>query len=243
MLRLLTSQRRLRRVSTLKKLVYSLSLVIFTGIVGVSVAAADTVYSDLGPSAAPYFNSNGRAVTGSGVGFPGYQEVAVPFTPSGSYNLTQIDVAVTFSGIPGAFGSDAATVTLASSNAGAPGAAIASWNISNLPASASGTGLDTISVSGASVVAGTQYWLIVSPTNNNGNASDTDDIWATNSNPMGVFGNEEINNGSGWISLAPYDLAAFDVLGSPVPEPASATLAISGLALLAAGLAKARRKA
>ena len=231
----------------MKKPCLSLALTFLTGVIGASVANADIVYSDLGPSAAPYFDANGRAVTGSGVGAPGYEEVAVPFTPTSNYDLTEIDLAVTFSGISGVFGSDSATVTLESSVAGAPGTSIASWSISNLPSSSTGTTLDSISASGVSVTAGAQYWLVVSPTNNNGNTSDTDDFWDTNSNPTGVFGNEEINNGSGWASLAPYDLAAFDVLGtpltSPVPEPASASLAIAGFALIAAGWARTRRKA
>jgi hypothetical protein len=227
----------------LKKRFRSLSLTLLAGMIGASFAKADTIYTDLGPPAAPYFDANGRAVTGSGLGFPGYQEVAVPFTPTGSYDLTEIDLAVTFSGIPSVFGTDAATVTLESSVAGAPGASIASWNISSLPSSFTGTTLDSIFVSGVSVTAGAQYWLVVSPTNNIGNTSDTDDFWDTNSNPAGVFGNEQINNGGSWVSLAPYDLAAFDVLGTPVPEPASASLAIAGFALVAIGCAKARRKA
>ena len=201
-------------------------------------ANADVVYSDLGPPAAPYFDANGRAVSGSGIGFPGYQEVAIPFTPSGSFNLTQIDVALTFSGVSGVFGTDDATVSLASDSAGAPGSTISSWSLSGLPSSFTGTTLDTIAVSGDSVVAGTQYWLIISP-----NSTTTDDFWDTNSNPTGVFGNEEINQGSGWVSLAPYDLGAFDVLGTATPEPASAGLVIGGVALIAAGLAKRRRKA
>ena len=185
-------------------------------------------------------NSNGRAVSGSGIGFPGYQEVAVPFTASGSFNLTQIDVALTFNGIAGVFGTDAATVYLASDNAGAPGATIDSWSISSLPPSSTGTSLDTIAVTGDSVTAGTQYWVIIAP-----NSSTTDDTWNSNSNLMGVFGNEEINQGSGWISLAPYDLGAFDVLGTPTaaPEPASVGLALGGIALVAAGWARRRRNA
>jgi hypothetical protein len=201
-------------------------------------ANADTVYTNLGPSAAPYFNANGRAVSGPSIGYPGYQEVAIPFTPTGNYNLTQIDVAVTYSGIPGVFGTDAATVTLASDNGGNPGSTIDSWTISSLPSSFTGTTLDAISVNGDSVAANTQYWLIVSP-----NDSTTDDVWDTNSNLTGVFGNEEINQGGGWISLAPYDLGAVEVVGVPTPEPASAALAIGGLALVASGLTRRRRKA
>jgi hypothetical protein len=217
-------------------------IVLFSTILGLSLsslAKADLIYSDLGPSGAPYFDANGRQVTGSGVGFPGFQEVAVAFTPTGNFNVTQLDLAVTFSGIAGAFGTDDATVSLASDNSGTPGTILGSWSISGLPPSSTGTALDTIAVNNLAVSASTRYWIIVSP-----NSSSTDDIWATNSNLSGVFGNEEINQGSSWASLAPYDLAAFDVQGTAAatPEPSSAALALCGMALGVAGWARKRCK-
>ncbi len=203
-------------------------------------ANAAVIYSDMGPALAPYFNANGRAVTGSAVGSPGYQQVAVPFTATGNYNVSQIDIALTFSGISGVFGTDGASVVIASNNGGMPGSTLGSWNISGLPSSFTGTTTDAIAVSGVTLTSGLQYWIVATP-----GASTTDDIWDTNSNPTGVFGNEEINQGSGWVSLTPYDLGAFDVIGTavPTPEPASSALAIGGFALIAAGWARRRFKA
>jgi hypothetical protein len=218
-------------------------MVLFSTVLGLAFhpqAKAALIYSDLGPAGAPYFDANGRAVTGSGVGAPGFEEVAVAFTPTGNFNVTQLDLAVTFSGIAGVFGTDDATVSLESSSSGAPGTVLGSWAISSLPPSSTGTALDTIAVNNIAISAGTQYWVVVSP-----NSTSTDDIWATNSNTTGVFGSESINQGSSWVSLAPYDLAAFDVQGTAAatPEPGSAGLALCGVALGFAGWARKRCKA
>jgi len=193
---------------------------------------ADTVFSTYDGT---YYSSNGRFVTGNSVGFPGYEETAVAFTPTQNYSLSQISLGLTFDGVAGAFGTDGATVTLQSDAAGVPGTVLESWSVSGLPPSSGTSGSQTLTdVDNIFLAANTQYWVVATPS-----ANDTLDLW--NTGDGAVFGNEEIWNGSTWTSLAPYDLAAVDITGSAVPEPASLALALGGLAI-AAGLLR-RRKA
>ena len=151
--------------------------------------------------------------------------------------MSSIDVAVSFRGIAGVFGTDSATVSLDSNNAGSPGAVLASATITGLPGLTC-CAVDTITVSGVSISAGTEYWVVVTPNN-----VDTDDIWNTGAATPFVFGNEiQSSSGGAWTPQgSPQN--AFDVIGtSAAPEPAGLALEAGGFALLAV-LARRRRKA
>jgi hypothetical protein len=207
--------------------------ILFTG----TLAQADTVYTSFGSSSPTYFAGTGQIVDGPSpsVG-AGYQAVADSFTSAGNYSLSSIDVAVSFRGITGVFGTDSATVSLDSNNAGSPGAVLASATITGLPGLTC-CAVDTIDVSGVSISAGFEYWVVVTPNN-----IDTDDIWNTGAATPFVFGNEvQSSSGGAWTSQSsPQN--AFDVIGSPTPEPASLAFGTGGLALLVV-LARWRRKA
>jgi hypothetical protein len=200
-------------------------------------AQAGTVYSTFGASAPTYFAGTGQFVQGPSpsVG-TGYQAVADSFTPTLNYDLSSIDVAVSFRGIANVFGTDSATVSLDSNNAGSPGAVLASATITGLPGLTC-CAVETINVSGVSISAGTEYWVVVTPNN-----VDTDDIWNTGAGVPFVFGNEiQASSGGAWTpQSSPQN--AFDVIGTATPEPAGLALGAGGFALLAA-FARRRRKA
>jgi hypothetical protein len=150
--------------------------------------------------------------------------------------VSSIDVAVSFRGVAGVFGTDSATVSLDSNNAGSPGAILASATITGLPGFTC-CSVETITVSGVSISAGTEYWVVVTPNN-----VDTDDLWNTGAAIPFVFGNEiQSSSGGAWTPQGgPQN--AFDVMGTATPEPAGLALGAGGFALLAL-LARRRRKA
>ncbi|MGA1993523.1 MAG: choice-of-anchor R domain-containing protein [Bryobacteraceae bacterium] len=184
-----------------------------------------TIFSNLNSNPASlYDNNNGWTVSGSGFG---PYSPAMAFTPSGTYVLTEIDVAI--------FGTEDDSIDLAlySDSGGVPGSVLASWT--DIPLTFGCCGLDTVTpVSSITLNAGTQYWLLA--------YADADDPSAMDSWQWNNVG----QSGPTWWSqfgASPGTEGAFDVLGDPaVPEPASASLAVCAFALLGL-IAKRRRRA
>lgn len=169
-----------------------------------------TIFSDFGPGNS-YTSGIGWTVSGpaSTAGF--FQSVAMPFTSSGDYQLSQIDIALGFAG-----GTNSATLTLNSDNSGTPGAVLMTWNLSSLPAFGTCCVVETLTPSSPLLLSsGTLYWVVSNP-----GTSDTFLAW--NLNDMGATGLVELNNGNGFFIAPHSELGAFDVLGdvaTTVPEP------------------------
>jgi hypothetical protein len=158
-----------------------------------------------------------RSGSASGAGF--FQSAANPFTSSGNYQLSQIDLALSFLS-----GTNSATVTLNSDSSGLPGAVLATWNLSSLPVFGTCCTVETLTPSSTVFLsAGTQYWIVAAP-----GASNTWDAW--NLNNTGATGLIAFDNGTGFFGVSGRTLSAFDVLG--VPEPTTLALVSGGLALL-----------
>jgi len=189
-------------------------------------ASCDTIYSTFGP---------GQTV---GVGatfvtqteFGAYQAVAAGFTPSDNYILTQIDLGLAFhggnvAGDPTPY-VDTATVELHSDIGGLPGDLIASWGVTGLPYRLD-TFVPTVILPGAILVnKGQQYWIEVLPA-----AMDTYDQWDGGAIMCGAC-LVNSGDGSGWFPPTPSDFApAFDVVGTPTPEPSTLALALFGFGL------------
>jgi len=179
-------------------------------------AAATTIYSNFGPGN-DYLGNVSRS-------FGGFPMVGQAFTPSGNYQLTQIDLALVYFG-----GTNSVNVGLNADTGGLPGAVIATWS-DPINLQAIGTTcciVQTFTPSSTILLSsGTQYWIVVAA-----GASDTFAGW--NLNNTADDGSVALNFGSGFSLDGPLRRSAFDVLGdSSVPEPTTLALTALGLALL-----------
>ena len=192
------------------------ALFMFTETAG---ATPVTIFSDFGPGNS-YTSGIGWTVAGQAAG-GSFQSVAMPFTSSGDYQLSQIDIALSF-----ADGTNSAVVTLNSDSSGMPGGVLMTWNLLNLPAFGNCCVVETLSPSSPLLLSsGAQYWLVSNP-----GTSDTHDAW--NFNELGATGLVMLNNGNGFFIAPHSEMGAFDVLGeagTEVPEPATALLTAGGL--------------
>lgn len=190
---------------------------------------AATIYNSFLPGNS-YVCCGGSLVSGTAAtngGQPvGLNLTAAAFTPTGNFNLTQIDVALYFANS----GTNGFILSLNLDNIGVPGSIIQSWSGLTAPPQSNGTSsiVQTVfPVSTVQLLAGQQYWIVASPA-----ASDSFDIWAVNGSVSGPGGREARSTGAGWtVFNNSVNGLAFDVQGSPVPEPK--TLSLFGLGLFA----------
>jgi hypothetical protein len=167
-----------------------------------------TIYSDLGTGTNVYLPSIGWSVTGPEV--PGGQvDSATPFTPEHSSNLVLIKVAILT-----AAGPNGVTLSLNQDSSGAPGTAIKTWNLVNLPAFPSCCELDLAQFKETvTVEKGVQYWVVASTYEATPGSSL---VW--NMNSLSIFGTvgQRFGNGNWQITQNSALLPAFSVLGTPV---------------------------
>ncbi|HTW70332.1 MAG TPA: PEP-CTERM sorting domain-containing protein [Acetobacteraceae bacterium] len=191
---------------------------------------------------------SGDAIFGSAAEGPAY--TANGFVPSTNYDITQIDLGLTY-----VHSTDAnITLELVTDDGGVPsitapepvgGDVLESWTITDIPGPqvrqctpvahctepSAYPPVTVTSVPGVEVLAGDTYWLVAFP-------EDADTSVAWNDALAYTFGADapiafDFDNG-GWSAVTGFEeQSAFDVLGTPVvlnaPEPSSLLLFVLGL--------------
>jgi hypothetical protein len=166
-----------------------------------------TIYSDLGTGTNVYLPNIGWSVTGPEVA-GGKVDSATPFTAKRNFNLVLIKVAVLT-----ASGTNGVTLSLNHDSSGAPGTAIKTWNLVNLPPFPGCCKLDLARLKKTvRVKKGVQYWLVASTDKATQDASDS---W--NMNSRSIFGTvgQRFGNGAWQVTKNSALLPAFSVLGTP----------------------------
>jgi hypothetical protein len=170
-------------------------------------ASLVTIYSDLRTGTNVYLPNIGWSVTGPEVA-GGKVDSATPFTPKRNFNLVLIKVAILT-----ASGTNGVTLSLNHDSSGAPGTAIKTWNLVNLPPFPGCCKLDLARLKKTvRVKKGVQYWLVASTDKTTQDASDS---W--NMNSRSIFGTvgQRFGNGNWEVTKNSALLPAFSVLGTP----------------------------
>lgn len=168
------------------------------------------IYSNLGPSASNAYNSAiGFYVLGETSAFGYSQHTALPFTPSSNATVTQIRVPIQWYNDGSA---DVARISIYSDNSGVPGTSLIGPYTFTPPAGFSCCGLSVINISGLSVTAGTQYWVVAdTPT-----SSNFDGLWLIKAD-VPITGYEQSFFPGVWFDNIGYDLGAAGAVYGTIP--------------------------
>jgi hypothetical protein len=190
-------------------------------------ARADIVFTNIvGPCCGGY------AVNGSNFG---PESIAAAFTPVTSDRLADAQVVV-FQ-ILGFGGDPNFNMSLFSDSGGLPGSPIESLGTDLTAPLAPGGIVSAMSALNPALLAGTQYWLVLTPFDNS-----TQIAWEQGGSAPVMAGFTTSTSGiGGWAPIMPTATAQFEVDGT-VPEPASVLLLATALGLIAVVLNNRRRR-
>jgi len=154
-----------------------------------------------------YWCCTGYNVMGANSG-SGVQWMGGAFTPSANHTLTQVEVAVGYSGQ----GPNGVVISVNKDNGGAPGKALKKWNVSGLPVF--GTCCTIIvktDKTGIPLTGGTQYWVVLST---NSSETDTVDGWNVSDADQVDQATTASYDGTIWHTFQAVPGLAFAVRGS-----------------------------
>ena len=187
-------------------------------------AMASTLYGNLGTGSTVYNCCSGWTI--SGTGSIGTSFIAAnEFSPTSSGSVGEIDVGVGY-----VEGTNSFYVALYTNNSGIPGSKLGEWdNLSSSTNFGSCCGLvDITGISGVSLTAGTNYWMVIGPT------STTATTWEAWNFSNSATGNDDYstNGGQSWVQQGSQSQGAFQILsgtGGTTPEPTSLLLFGTGV--------------
>src|SRR5208282_4427201 len=141
-----------------------------------SPAVLKKIYSNLGTSKTDLYNdSQGWDIAGPNfqAGFP--NSVALPFTPKSNSHVSQVQVAIEYSGL----GDNQVNLSIYGDSGGVPGTLLAGpVTVTHLPEAGTCCLLAVANFSPVAVTGGTRYW-VVADTPRTGTGSDFYGVWVT----------------------------------------------------------------
>ncbi len=190
------------------------------------VGRADVIFSNLGPGGT--YNNLSGAWSIANVSSPNTVVITMgpAFSVSGTYKLDSIYLALLYNSNTGGANGQV-TLSLYTDASGMPGTAVESWVLSSVPDFGSPNGTLVTLPSGGFVLSNATYWVIGSA------SSGVWDLWMVNLD--GTDG-PVYRNG---VVYPHATMPAFQVNGTPVPEPGTLLLLASSMIALAGGV---RRK-
>jgi hypothetical protein len=170
----------------------------------------------------PYWGWTAASVNGpfDGLGDPELW-TAMPFTPTANHTVTEVAVGVTLDS-----GTNGLVLSLNNDASGAPGTAVETWQLTNLPTALCCTVQVATDNAGIPVTAGTQYWIVLSTnsteidTSAGWNLSEIDQVDSATlaqycSNDKGGYSCSEYGlQNDAWTTFPNVPGVAFAVLGS-----------------------------
>jgi PEP-CTERM motif len=188
-------------------------------------AMAGTLYGNLGSGSTVYNCCSGWTVSGTGSIGTSFTS-ANEFSPTASGSVGEIDVAVGF-----VEGTNSFYAALYTNNNGIPGSQLGMWGgLSSSTNFGSCCGLVSITgISGVSLTAGTDYWLVLGPTST---SATTWEAWNFSNS---ATGNDDYstNGGQSWTQQGNQSQGAFQILSGSgtgtTPEPTSLLLFGTGV--------------
>ncbi len=185
---------------------------------------AGDLYTNLGTGSSVYNCCSGWTVSGTGSIGTSFTS-ANEFSPTASGSVGEIDVAVGL-----VEGTNSFYLDVDANNNGVPGAVLASFTgLSSSTTFGSCCGLVSITgISGLSLTAGTDYWLVLGPTST---SATTWEAWNFSNS---ATGNDDYstNGGQSWVQQGNQSQGAFQIIagtGGTTPEPTSLLLFGTGV--------------